>query len=141
MIRFKLVSLGGVKFDEDVYEVVMPTKAGEVAIFKDHMPMISSAKEGVISVRRKAGDSNADMEHFATAGGLIEVDGQTVSFLADDIVSADEVNESEAQMAIDQAKKRISQAKDKVELSEAQQLLARSSARLQVAKLKKRHHN
>ena len=141
MIRFRLISLAGTKFDDEVFEVLLPTKAGEIAVFGEHMPLISSAKEGVISVRRKAGDSSADMEHFATSGGLIEVDGQTVNFLADDIVSSDEANESEAQAAVEQAKKRLADAKDKLELSEAQQLLARSSARLQVAKLKKRHHN
>jgi F-type H+-transporting ATPase subunit epsilon len=141
MINFKLVSLTGVKYDEEVYEVVLPTQSGEIAIFKDHMPLITNAVAGVISVRKKASDSNADMDHFAVDGGLIETNGRIISFLADDVVGQGEVNEAEALKAMELAQKRISQAKDKVELSQAQNMLASSSARLQVAKLKKRHHN
>lgn len=141
MINFKLVSLTGVKYDEEVYEVVLPTKSGEIAIFKDHMPLITNATSGVISVRKKSSDNNVDMEHFAVNGGIVETNGKNINFLADDVVGQDEANESEALKAMELAQKRIEQAKDKVELSQAQSMLASSSARLQVAKLKKRRHN
>lgn len=141
MVNFKLVSLKGVKYDEEVYEVVLPTKSGEIAVFGGHMPLITNAVAGVISVRKKSSDSNSDMEHFAVNGGIIETDGQSLSFLADDVTGQDEANEAEAQKAVELAQKRIGDAKDQVELNEAQAMLAQSSARLQVARLKKRRHS
>lgn len=141
MVNFKLISIDGIKFEGEVYEVVLPTQSGEIAIFKDHMPLISSAGAGLIKIRHQAGDSDAQMSQFASDGGLIEVDGHSVNYLADDITAEDEINEAEAQAAVELAQKRLASAKDKVELSEAQRLLARGNARLQLSKLKKRHHN
>lgn len=140
MIKFQLVGLTGKAFDDDVYEVIIPTSNGSIGVFESHMPLVSVAAPGVISVRRQASDADAAMEHFATMGGVIEVDGKTLRFLADDVARAEEITEEEAEAAVKRARELIKDAKSQVALSEAQQLLTRGTVRLQVAKLKKRHH-
>ncbi|MCX6729282.1 MAG: ATP synthase F1 subunit epsilon, partial [Candidatus Saccharibacteria bacterium] len=65
MIRFDLVTLSGTKVSDNVFEVVLPTPDGSIAVFLNHMPLISLASPGVISVRRKAGDPDTRMEHYA----------------------------------------------------------------------------
>ena len=57
MFHFQLVALSGKKFDEEVYEVVLPTLDGEIGVLQDHMPLVSVAKPGVIMVRRTPKDS------------------------------------------------------------------------------------
>lgn len=140
MLDFQLVSLSGLQFDDAAYEVIVPTQAGDISLFADHMPLISSAAPGLIRIRRKAGDSDNSLEIFTTMGGLVEIDGKRVRFLADDVAVADEISESEAAEAVKRAEALISSAKDQVSLNEARQSLQRNTVRLQAARLKKRHH-
>lgn len=139
MFHFQLVSLSGKKFDEDVYEVILPTLDGEIGVLQDHMPLVSVAKSGVIAVRRTPKDSEAQREYFATNGGAIEVSDNTLRVLVDEADHADDINESEAQKALERAEKMKAEAKDQVSLEHAQQLVDRQAVRLQVASLK-RHH-
>ncbi len=52
-MKLELVTLTGLKFQEDVYEVILPTATGTIAVFPKHMPLVSLAVPGVISVRRQ----------------------------------------------------------------------------------------
>jgi F-type H+-transporting ATPase subunit epsilon len=135
----QLVTLTGTKFDEDVYEVILPTLDGEIGVLQDHMPLISAATNGVISIRRNAKDPDGSMEHFATHGGVIEVADNKLRVIVDEADNADEINESEAQAALTRAEKMKAEAKDQVSLEHAQTLIDRSAVRLQVAGLKRRH--
>lgn len=138
MIRLKLETISGTKFDDDVYEVLLPTMAGEIGVLPGHMPLISVATHGVIRIRKKAGDPDDFMELFATNGGVIEVSDDTLSVLVDEADHADEINESEAQKAYDLAQQMKAEAKDQVSLEHAQNLMDRHAVRLQVAGLKRR---
>jgi F-type H+-transporting ATPase subunit epsilon len=140
-MHFQLISAKGTKFDDEAYEVLVPTQSGEVGIFESHMPMISAARPGVLSVRRRASDTDSAMERFAINGGVVEVDGQTVRFIADDVTSSDEVNEQAAEAAISRAEELVKGADSQTALHEAHRLLHHSSAQLHLARLKKRHHN
>lgn len=140
MIHFELVSVAGTKFDDEAYEILIPTQDGTIAVLEDHMPLISAAQPGVISVRKKASDRDADMEHFAINGGVMEVDGKNLRFIADDITAAEEISEKEAEAALARAEESVSKAGTQTALSEAQRSLQHSRAQLNVARLKRRHH-
>lgn len=140
MIHFELVSAAGVKFKNEAYEVLIPTKDGTIAVFEDHMPLLSAGAPGVISVRRQAQDSDDDMDRFAVNGGVLEVDGKNARFLAEEVTASDEFSEREAEAALEHAKQLVENAKDQVALQEAKRVLHHTSAQLQVAKVKKRHH-
>lgn len=139
-MRFQLISADGIKFDEDVYETLVPTKAGTIAIFRDHMPLLSAVAPGVLSIRRRAGDSERSMEHFAVFGGVIEVDGQTARLITDDVTTPGELSEHDAQEALKRAEQMVKTADTRAAIEEAQHLLQRSAVKLEVAKLKRHHH-
>jgi F-type H+-transporting ATPase subunit epsilon len=139
VFHFQLVSLSGKKFDEDVYEVILPTLDGEIGVLQDHMPLVSVATTGAIAVRRNAKDSDAQREFFATNGGAIEVSDNVLRVLVDEADHADEINEAEVQKALERAQKMKAEAKDQMSLEHAQQLVDRQAVRLQVAGLKRRH--
>lgn len=139
MIHFQLVALSGIKFDEDVYEVTLPTLDGEIGVLQRHMPLVSVAKNGVIAVRRNPKDSDANREFFATNGGVIEVTADNnLRVLVDEADHAEGIDEAEAQKALDRAQKMMDEAKDQVSLEHAQALVDRQSVRLHVAGLKRR---
>lgn len=138
MIHLQLVSLTGTKFDDDVYEVILPTQDGDIGVLQDHMPLVSVAKAGVIAVRKDPKDADRSREYFAISGGVIEVSGNKLRVLVDEADSAGEISESEAKAAMERAQKMLREAKDQVSLEHAQQLVDRHAVRLQVAGLKRR---
>lgn len=139
MFHFQLVSISGKKFDEDVYEVVLPTLDGEIGVLQHHMPLVSVATTGAIMVRRNPKDTDAQREYFATNGGVIEVANNILRVLVDEADNADEINEAEVQKALERAQQMKAEAKDEISLERAQQTVDRHAVRLQVASLK-RHH-
>jgi len=138
MITFNLVTLTGNKFGEDVYEVLLPTLDGIIGVMPGHMPLVSVATTGQVSVRRKAGDRDDMMEHFAITGGVIEVSNNVLSLLVDEADNAEDISEAEAKAAMEEAQKLKREARDQVSLEKAQDLIDRQAVRLQVAGLKRR---
>ncbi len=140
MFHFQLVAISGKKFDEDVHEVILPTRDGRIGVLAHHMPLVSVATNGVITVRHRPHDPDHELEYFATNGGAIEVANNTLRVLVDEADRADDINEAETQKALQRAEKMKAEAKDEVSLEHAQSLVDRQAVRLQVAGLRRRHH-
>lgn len=138
MIRFELVTLDGTKFSEEVHEVILPTTDGYIAVFEHHMPLVTLAEPGVISVRHKFNDPDERLEYFATNGGVVEINDNIVRVLVDEADRESEINEAEAQKAFDHARNLTREAKDRVSLESAQKLVDRQAVRLQVAGLRRK---
>ncbi|HTE58306.1 MAG TPA: ATP synthase F1 subunit epsilon [Verrucomicrobiae bacterium] len=143
MIRLKLETISGTKYDDDVYEVELPTMAGQIGVLTGHMPLISVATHGVIKIRKTATEPDDMRDFFATNGGVIEMDHEagTLTVLVDEADHADDISEDEAKKAYELAQKMKGEAKDQVSLEHAQSLMDRHAVRLQVAGLKRRHRN
>lgn len=137
MIHFQLVTLTGIKYNEDVYEVVLPTMDGEIGVLDHHMPLISVATNGVISIRKTSKVPDSQMEHYAAYGGVIEVADNVLRVLVDEADNSDEINEAEAKKALELAQKMKSEAKDQTSLEHAQELVDRQQVRLKVAGLRR----
>ena len=135
MIHLQLVTLTGIKFDDDVAEVILPTLDGQIGVLTDHMPLITVATAGIISVRRNPKDFDSQMDNFATYGGVIEVSNNVLRVLVDEADNGDEINVAESQKAYDLAQKMKAEAKDQSSLENAQKLIDRQSVRIKVAEL------
>lgn len=138
-MKFQLVTLLGVKVDQDVYEVILPTAAGEIAVFPGHEPLVSIATPGAIAVRHAKGDADDKLEYFAISGGVIEVRPDSLRVLVDEADSGDDIVEAESKVALERALKMQSEAKNQVELEKASALVDRHAVRLKVADLRRRH--
>lgn len=137
-MKLELITLLGQKLNDDVYEVILPTASGEISVFPGHEPLVSLAVPGVISVRRKKGDVDDDMDLFATDGGIIEISQTRVRVLVDEAAGSEEITEAESKAALERAQKMRDEAKDQVELEKATQLMDRHAVRLKVAGLRRR---
>lgn len=139
-MNFQLVTLTGAKVDRDVYEVILPTAAGEIAVFPGHEPLVGVAVPGAIAVRQNKGDADNKLEYFAVSGGIIEVTPESLKVLVDEADSSDEIVEAESKAALERAMKMKQEAKNQVELEKATQMIDRHAVRLKVADLRRRHH-
>ncbi len=138
-MNFQLVTLLGVKVDKDVYEVILPTAAGEIAVFPGHEPLVSLAVPGAIAVRYVKGDADDKLDYYAISGGVIEVSPESLRVLVDEADSGDDIVEAESKAALERALKMRDNAKDQVEIEKASQLVDRHAVRLKVADLRRRH--
>jgi F-type H+-transporting ATPase subunit epsilon len=141
MLKFELVTLDGTKFSNQVYEVLLPTPLGQIAVFAHHAPLVSLASPGIIQVRVKQNDPDDFMEIYATNGGVIEVEDNIVRVLVDEADEPDEINEQEAEKAHAEAMQLMASAQDQVSLQHAQTILDRTAVRLKVAELKRHRRN
>lgn len=139
MLHLQLVTLTGIKFEGDVYEVVLPTLDGEIGILQNHMPLVSVATAGAVLVKKTRTDADNQREIFAISGGVIEIEHNQLKVIVDEADHAENINEAEAEAAHERAKVMRAEAKDQVSLDHAQAIIDRSGARLEVAKLKRRH--
>ena len=141
-MNLKLVTLGGVKLEEAVYSVTIPTIDGEISVLSSHEPLVTVAKDGVITVRRRQEDSDNQLEYFAISGGVVKIDYSSVQILVDEADHGDDIIEAETQAALERAIKARDEAGDQVEREKAKQLIDRYLVRLKVADLhrRKRRH-
>ena len=138
-MKFQLITLLGTKVNQDVYEVVLPTAAGEIGVFPGHEPLVSIAVPGAIAVRNAKGEPDSKLEYFAISGGVIEVNPQGLRVLVDEADSGEDIIEAESKAALERAMKLRENAKDQVDLDKAKQLIDRHAVRLKVADLRRRH--
>jgi F-type H+-transporting ATPase subunit epsilon len=78
--------------------IVVPGSAGEMGILPHHSPLLSTLKYGVVKVRSKEGE-----QVFTVAGGIVEVQPDQVTILAD---AAENVLEIDIHRA-EEARKRV----------------------------------
>lgn len=140
-MQLQLITLLGVKVDQEVYELLIPTAAGEIGVFPGHEPLVTLAVPGAIAVRYKKGDIDAKLEYFAISGGVVEITQTKVRILVDEADHGDDIVEAESKAALARAIEMRDKAKDQVELEMAHQLVDRHSVRLKVAGLRRRHRS
>lgn len=136
-MQLQLITLLGVKLDTEVYELVIPTAAGEIGVFPGHEALVSIAVPGAIIVRYKKGDPDKDLEYFAISGGVVEVSQKKVRILVDEAEHGDDIVEAESKAALARAIEMRDKAKDQVELERAHELVDRHTVRLKVAGLRR----
>jgi F-type H+-transporting ATPase subunit epsilon len=130
-IRCEIVSQDRVVYQGDPDIVVLPGTGGEMGILPNHAPLLSVLQFGIIRVRTKGED-----QYFTVSGGVVEVQPDQVTVLAD---SAENVAEIDIQRA-DQARKRAEESlkagvgKDTDTYLQIQAALKRSNLRLDAAR-------
>ena len=134
-MNLKLVTLGGVKLDETVYSVTIPTIDGEISVLPSHEPLVTVARDGVITVRRTK--ETQEEEFFAISGGVVEIDQTDVRILVDEADHGDDIIEAETQAALERAIAARDNADDQIEREKAKQLIDRHLVRLKVADLQR----
>ena len=82
----------------DVLEVVVPAFEGEMGILKDHIPIISFLKPGIIKILSKSGDENYFVED-----GIVEFKNNNLSILTSTIFNLSDMDKSKQQDLLKQA--------------------------------------
>ena len=126
-IRCDIVSAEQDIFSGSVKMVVVTGEMGELGIAPKHAPLITRIKPGFVRITLE------DNEHieFYVSGGILEVQPQLVSVLADTAVRAAELDGAKAQHAKEEAERMLANRSEAIELEQAQTQLVEAIAQLQ----------
>ena len=115
--------------------VIAPGEAGELGIMPEHAPLLTRIKPGTVRVQQ----GGQDTEVIYVSGGMMEVQPDRVTVLADTSVRAHDLDEAKALEAERQAKEALANRTGALEVAKAQAELAEASAQLQaIRKLRQR---
>ncbi len=129
-IRCEIVSQDRVVFSDDVDIVVLPGAEGVMGILPNHSPVLSMLKFGIITVRKENRE-----QFFTVAGGVVEVQPDQVTVLADAAENVEEISIARAEEARKRAEAMLKNvdALDKDEYLAAQATLRKSTLRIAAA--------
>jgi F-type H+-transporting ATPase subunit epsilon len=130
-IRCEIVSQDRTVFTGDADMVIIPGEEGEMGILPNHAPLLSTMRFGILKVRYKNRE-----EDFAIAGGVVEIQPDLITVLADAAENVAEIDVVRAEAA----KERATEILNKGEPVDTDQYLAleaalrRSNLRLEAVK-------
>jgi len=126
-IRCDIVSAEAEIFHGEATLVVATGEVGELGIAPRHAPLITRLKPGKVVVTQADG-TKLD---FAISGGILEVQPQVVTILADTAIRADEIDEAAVRKAKEEAERVLAGRGEAMDVAEAQKKMAEVAAQLQ----------
>lgn len=93
-IRCEIVSQDRMVFEGEADIVLVPGEMGQMGILPKHAPLLSTLKFGILTVRYENQEEN-----FTVAGGVIEVQPDIITVLADAAENVREIDINRAEAA------------------------------------------
>jgi len=107
--------------------VALPGEAGELGIYPQHTPLITRIKPGAVRIK-VAGQ--AEDEFVFVAGGILEVQPNLVTVLADTAIRGKDLDEAKASEAKRLAEEALVNKESKIDYAKAQSEFAVAIAQL-----------
>ena len=126
-IRCDIVSAEQEIFHGEASLVVATGEMGELGIAPKHAPLITRLKPGKVVVTTDTGEQL----DFAISGGIMEVQPQVVTVLADTAVRAQDIDEEAVRKVKEEAERVLANRAEPMDVAEAQQKLAEALVQLQ----------
>lgn len=131
-----------VSAEESIYSgpvefLVAPAQMGEVGIYPRHTPMLTKIKSGMVRIKAQLKEE----ELIYISGGMLEVQPDIVTILADTAVRSHDLDEAKAIEAKRAAEEAMKNKESELDYAKAQAELIEAMAQLAaIDKLRKRGH-
>ena len=131
-----------VSAEESIYSgpvefLVAPAQMGEVGIYPRHTPMLTRIKSGMVRIKAQLKEE----ELIYVSGGMLEVQPDIVTILADTAVRSHDLDEAKAIEAKRAAEEAMKNRESEMDYAKAQAELIEAMAQLAaIDKLRKRGH-
>ncbi|ROU04427.1 F0F1 ATP synthase subunit epsilon [Lysobacter enzymogenes] len=125
--RCDIVSAEEEIFHGEATMLVATGEIGELGIAPRHAPLITRLKPGKVVVTLPSGEQL----DFAVSGGILEVQPQVVTVLADTAIRAQDIDEAAVRAAKEEAERALANRGPQMDIAEAQAKLAEAMAQLQ----------
>ena len=125
-IHVDVVSAEEQIFSGEAEFVALPGEAGELGIYPKHTPLITRIRPGAVRIQT----ANGGEEFVFVAGGILEVQPNGVTVLADTAIRGGDLDEAKAQEAKRQAEELMQNQDSMIDYAKAQAELAAAIAQL-----------
>lgn len=112
--------------------MVAPGVDGYFGVWAGHVPVVSALKPGILEYL----DATNVRHHVYVGGGFVQVDAGSVTVLADEARYASDLDISEAEKALEEARRALRGEDSSMTQTEAMVELDRATARVKAARLK-----
>ncbi len=130
-IHVDVVSAEESIFSGEAKFVALPGEAGELGIYPRHAPLITRIKPGAVRILK----SDDTEELVFVAGGILEIQPNVVTVLADTAIRGHDLDEAKATEALKAAEEARANAKTDIDFAKASSELAIMAA--QIAAIRK----
>jgi len=126
-IHVDVVSAEEQIFSGEASFVALPGENGELGIMPRHTPLITRIKPGAVRIKRA---SDGAEEFVFVAGGILEVQPDRVTVLADTAIRGTDLDEAKAEEAKRQAEEAMKNARSDIDFAKAQSEFAAMAAQI-----------
>ncbi|OBX80116.1 F0F1 ATP synthase subunit epsilon [Faucicola atlantae] len=126
-LQCNVVSAKETIYSGDINMLVAAGIEGEIGILPGHIPFITLLKPGTLQIT----EPNGEIETVYVSGGILEVQPNIVTVLADTAIRAKDLDEAKIKEARRQAQELLQNQKANVDTTAALMALAESRAQLQ----------
>ena len=114
-IHVDVVSAEEAIFSGEAKFVALPGEAGELGIYPKHAPLITRIKPGAVRILK-----SDDTEEFVfVAGGILEIQPNVITVLADTAIRGHDLDEAKATEALKAAEEARTNAKTEIDFAKA----------------------
>ena len=118
-------------FSGNVKNIIAAAMMGEVGIFPKHTPMITPLKPGEVKIITDQDEEKL----FFISGGVLEVQPDIVTVLADTAIRAEDLDEAKAAESKKRAEEALADKSDKIDAAKALAELAQAAAQLKMIEI------
>tara|TARA_Y100000741_G_scaffold304232_1_gene246237 strand:- start:162 stop:572 length:411 start_codon:yes stop_codon:yes gene_type:complete len=115
-------------FSGNVKNIIAAAMMGEVGIYPKHTPMITPLKPGEVKIITEEDEEKL----FFISGGVIEVQPDIVTVLADTAIRGEDLDEAKAEESKKRAEEALADKSDNIDAAKALAELAQAAAQLKV---------
>ena len=126
-IHVDIVSAEQAIYSGEAERVIAPGEAGELGILPDHIPLLTRIKPGTLRI---IPSGEGEEEVIYVSGGMMEVQPDVITVLADTSVRAHDLDEAKALEAKRAAEEALVNRTGKLEVAKALAELAEAAAQL-----------
>lgn len=117
-------------FSGEASFIVVPTVTGELGLYPKHEPIMSLVRPGALKVTKADSKEEEEEVLVAISGGVLEVQPNKVTILADVAVRSEAMDRDRAEKAKQMAQEALQNAQDDESQAKAQAALAAAIAEL-----------
>jgi len=132
-LKLEIVTPEKTAYSEDVEMVTLPGSEGELGVYPNHVPLLTTLNPGELRVVKGGRES-----FLAIGEGFVEITGSSVSVLTDMALEPAVIDESAAEAAVARAQAAMKEDLGKEEVAAVQASLHKALAQLHV---KRRRHS
>ena len=132
-LRLEIVTPEAKAYSEDVEMVVLPGTDGELGVYPQHVPVLTTLQPGELRVMKGGRETS-----LAVGEGFAEITGESISVLTDMALESSAIDEAAAEAAVARAQAAMKEDHVAEEVASIRASLQKALAQLHVKRRQRR---